>query len=45
MRGVLSLDGLPKGQGHTYRAIGERMGVTGETAGQIAAGKHRASSE
>ncbi|MER6103602.1 MULTISPECIES: hypothetical protein [unclassified Streptomyces] len=34
-----------KGQGHTYRAIGERMGVTGETAGQIAAGKNRASSE
>ncbi|MFJ1698168.1 hypothetical protein ACIOHC_24135 [Streptomyces sp. NPDC088252] len=34
-----------KGQGHTYRAIGARMGVTGETAGQIAAGKNRASSE
>lgn len=34
-----------KGQGHTYRAIGERMGVTGETAGQIAAVKNRASSE
>ncbi|WP_406735369.1 hypothetical protein OG508_28150 [Streptomyces sp. NBC_01108] len=33
-----------KEQGHTYRAIGERMGVTGETAGQIAAGKNRASS-
>jgi hypothetical protein len=33
-----------KDQGHTFRAIGERMGVTGETAGQIAAGKNRASS-
>lgn len=33
-----------KGQGHTYRAIGERIGTTGETAGQIAAGKNRASS-
>jgi hypothetical protein len=32
-----------KDQGHTYRAIGERMKVTGETAGQIAAGKNRAS--
>ncbi|MGW2210136.1 hypothetical protein [Streptomyces sp. NBC_01171] len=30
-----------KAGGHTYRVIGERMGVTGETAGQIAAGKGR----
>lgn len=33
-----------KAQGHTYRAIGERMGVTGEAAGQVAAGKGRAPS-
>lgn len=33
-----------KAQGHTYRAIGERIGTTGETAYQIAAGKNRASS-
>ncbi|MEV5168226.1 hypothetical protein ACFW5X_28335 [Streptomyces albogriseolus] len=32
-----------KEQGHTFREIGARMGVTGETAGQIAARKHRAS--
>ncbi|WP_329547103.1 hypothetical protein OG548_25590 [Streptomyces sp. NBC_01356] len=31
-----------KAQGHTFRTIGERMSVTGETAGQIAAGKNRA---
>lgn len=31
-----------KAQGFTFRAIGERIGTTGETAGQIAAGKNRA---
>ncbi|MFJ9754953.1 hypothetical protein [Streptomyces sp. NPDC101149] len=30
-----------KEQGHTFREIGSRMGVTGETAGQIAAGRGR----
>lgn len=32
-----------KAQGHTFRAIGARIGTTGETAGQIAAGRGRAS--
>lgn len=31
-----------KEQGHTYRAIGARMGVSGEAAGQVAAGRGRA---
>jgi hypothetical protein len=34
-----------KSQGHTFRVIGARMSVTGEAAGQIAAGKGRASAK
>ncbi|MEU0370621.1 hypothetical protein ABZ070_10210 [Streptomyces sp. NPDC006283] len=33
-----------KAQNVTYRAIGERLGMTGEAVGQIAAGRGRASS-
>jgi hypothetical protein len=33
-----------KAQGVSYRAQGERLGMTGEAVGQIAAGRGRASS-